>query len=65
LFRCQMCGKLEGDTSKLHADHRRPHRGRPNLFWDPDNIQTLCADPCHNTHKRRMEAAYGPAGVWD
>jgi 5-methylcytosine-specific restriction enzyme A len=65
VFRCQMCGKLEGDTSKLVADHRKAHRGRPELFWDPQNIQTLCADPCHNTLKQREEAAAGPAGVWD
>jgi hypothetical protein len=27
MFTCQMCGRLEGDTSKLVCDHRQPHRG--------------------------------------
>lgn len=24
------------------VDHIRPHRGRPNIFFDPDNLQTMC-----------------------
>jgi 5-methylcytosine-specific restriction endonuclease McrA len=57
MFTCQMCGHLEGDTSKLVADHRRPHRGDLTLFWDEDNLWTLCASPCHSKHKQRMEQA--------
>jgi 5-methylcytosine-specific restriction endonuclease McrA len=56
-FTCQMCGRLEGDTSKLVADHRRPHRGDEALFWDADNLWTLCASPCHAKHKQREEQA--------
>ena len=55
LFTCQMCGRLEADTSKLVADHRRPHRGDLALFWDPENLWTLCASPCHSKHKQRLE----------
>lgn len=55
LFTCQMCGKVEANTRFLVADHRKPHRGDERLFWDPANIQTLCADPCHNTHKQKLE----------
>lgn len=57
MFTCQMCGRLVGDTSKLVADHRRPHRGDLALFWDPENLWTLCASPCHSKHKQRMEQA--------
>lgn len=57
LFTCQMCGKVGADTSKLVADHRRPHRGDLTLFWDEGNIETLCASPCHSRHKQRMEQA--------
>ena len=55
-FTCQMCGRLQGDTSQLTADHRRRHRGDPVLFWDPGNVQTLCTTPCHNRHKQAQEA---------
>jgi len=64
LFTCQMCGKVQPDHSQLHADHIKRHRGNPKLFWDPKNLQTLCADPCHNKHKQQQEAAE-PAGCWD
>lgn len=57
MFTCQMCGKVEGDSSKLTADHRKPHRGDEALFFDPDNIQTLCTTPCHVKHKQRIEQA--------
>lgn len=54
-FTCRMCGKLEGDTARLVADHKTPHRGDARLFWDLDNLQTLCADPCHNSVKQAEE----------
>jgi 5-methylcytosine-specific restriction protein A len=58
LFTCQMCGLgPQADTSKLVADHRRPHRGDLVLFWDPENIETLCASPCHSKHKQKLEQA--------
>jgi 5-methylcytosine-specific restriction endonuclease McrA len=58
LFTCQMCGLgPQADTSKLVADHRRPHRGDLALFWDPENLETLCASPCHSKHKQKLEQA--------
>jgi 5-methylcytosine-specific restriction protein A len=57
LFTCQMCGKIEADSSKLVADHKRPHRGDEALFFDPENVETLCASPCHAKHKQRLEQA--------
>jgi 5-methylcytosine-specific restriction endonuclease McrA len=64
-YTCQWpgCGRLHSDTSKLVADHRIPHRGDAKLFWDPENLQTLCANPCHNKHKQRLEAQF-PPGHW-
>ncbi|HEY0123263.1 MAG TPA: hypothetical protein VGC14_16180 [Rhizobium sp.] len=52
-----MCGHVEGDTSKLVADHHKPHRGDRALFFDFDNLKTLCASPCHAKHKQRIEQA--------
>lgn len=59
-FTCQWpgCELMTGDTSQLVADHREPHRGEERLFWDPDNLQTLCK-PCHDGPKAKAEARYG------
>lgn len=54
-FTCRMCQRVEPDTSKLVADHVRPHRGDPALFWDQDNLQSLCAS-CHSSAKQAAEA---------
>lgn len=65
LFTCQMCGRLEGNTALLVADHAKPHRGREALFWDADNIRCVCK-PCHDGEKQRQEqASRHTAGVWD
>jgi 5-methylcytosine-specific restriction enzyme A len=56
LFTCQMCGRLEGNTSQMVADHKVPHRGDEALFWDEGNIQCLCK-ACHDSAKQKEEAA--------
>ena len=53
-FTCQLCGRLEGKTSQLVADHKKPQRGDETLFWNEDAIQTLCK-PCHDQVKQREE----------
>lgn len=55
-FACRMCGRVEGDTSKLVADHVRPHRGDEALFFDAGNLQCLCKT-CHDGAKQRGEQA--------
>lgn len=61
LFTCQWdgCGRVEGNTSLLVADHREPHRGDPALFWDPANVWTLCKT-CHDREKQRLERRARP-----
>lgn len=54
MFTCAMCGKLEVMTCRLVADHIRPHRGDPALFFDRANLQCLCA-VCHSSRKQAME----------
>ena len=55
-FTCQWpgCGRIEPDTSQLVADHRQEHRGDEGLFWDEENVQTLCK-PHHDGAKQRLE----------
>lgn len=56
-FTCQWrgCGRIEPNPSQLVADHKQPHRGDERLFWDENNLQTLCK-PCHDSRKQRAEA---------
>ncbi|MBN9600848.1 MAG: HNH endonuclease [Afipia sp.] len=64
LFTCQKCRLIEGDTSKLVCDHIIPHRGDERLFWDENNLQTLCKR-CHDTVKQAAEqASLRTRGVW-
>lgn len=64
LFTCRECGRIEADTSKLVADHKRAHRGDERKFWDPENLQCLCK-PCHDKVKQAQEqASLHQRGVW-
>lgn len=58
MFTCSMCGRLEGRSSQLVADHKTPHRGDERLFWDANNIWAVCK-PCHDSAKQREEKTGG------
>jgi 5-methylcytosine-specific restriction protein A len=64
-YTCQCgCGLIEGDTSQLVCDHRRPHRGDERLFWDRDNLWTW-RKPCHDRTKQKAEqSSLHTRGVW-
>lgn len=40
---CIACGR----ASNLEVHHVIPYRERPDLELDPQNLCTLCSDPCH------------------
>jgi len=44
LHTCALCGVIQ---PQLEIDHIVKHEGNPDLFWDPKNLQALCAD-CHH-----------------
>ena len=50
---CENCLKNGKYTKATVVDHIKPHRGDPELFWDPKNWQALCK-PCHD-HKTGTE----------
>ena len=56
---CAICGSLctgQGRSKRAPiADHIIPHKGNRALFWNEENIQTLCYS-CHSRHKQRQEA---------
>lgn len=54
LFTCQMCRKMETNTSQLVGDHKIPHHGDEAMFWDDNNVQCVCKT-CHDSEKQRQE----------
>lgn len=63
LAQCQMCRQAvklhasNGDPYQMHCDHITPHKGDPALFFDPDNLRTLCAQ-CHNGHAQAEDRGF-------
>lgn len=53
---CRSAGRL---TAASVVDHIRPHRGDAELFFDPENWQSLCK-PCHDGTKQSGEKSGGP-----
>jgi 5-methylcytosine-specific restriction endonuclease McrA len=48
---CEANGRI---TAATVVDHKTPHRGDMNLFWDRANWQSLCST-CHSSVKQREE----------
>jgi 5-methylcytosine-specific restriction protein A len=40
------------------VDHIKPHQGDPELFWDSENLQALCA-PCHSRKTASEDGGFG------
>lgn len=40
------------------VDHKIPHKGDKDLFWDSDNWQPLCK-ACHDAKTAREDGAFG------
>ena len=51
---CDMCLRRELYVPATVADHIIPHRNNLKLFYDIDNLQSLC-ETCHNSRKRMIE----------
>lgn len=51
---CAMCLQMGKTRAATVADHKRAHRGDEALFWDPDNLQSLCA-PHHDAARQAEE----------
>jgi hypothetical protein len=59
-YECCLCHRL---TSNPIADHRAPHNGNRELFFNLDNVQTLCPS-CHSGIKR-MQETHGYSAACD
>lgn len=49
-----MCSVLGHVTAATVVDHKIPHKGDESLFFDDDNLQSLCKT-CHDSAKQRLE----------
>ncbi len=64
-YMCQGCakphllaGRYPSPTSAV-VDHKTPHRGDPDLFWDDDNLHAVCKgwhDVVKQAQEKRGEA---------
>lgn len=43
---CKLCEEAGKVTAATVVDHIEPHRGDEKLFWDQENLRSLCT-PCH------------------
>ena len=48
---CRLCERMGRDTPADTVDHIKPHKGDYTLFFDRDNLQSLCKK-CHDSSKR-------------
>lgn len=49
-----MCSARGRVAPATIVDHKVPHEGNQDLFWDVSNLQGLCAS-CHSGRKRIQE----------
>lgn len=57
-------GKYPAPNSPV-ANHKQPHRGDPELFWDPDNIETIAKSVHDSDVQREEQASLQTRGCWD
>jgi 5-methylcytosine-specific restriction protein A len=59
LCECPDCqaGKLRV-TAATVTDHKVPHRGDMELFWDPENHQSMSKE-CHDRKTATQDGAFG------
>lgn len=51
---CVFCMRLGVITAATVVDHKVPHKGDQNLFWNSLNHQALCKK-CHDSTKQKIE----------
>jgi 5-methylcytosine-specific restriction protein A len=55
---CAECARRGRIVPATVADHVRPHKGDPALFWDRENLQGLCAS-CHSVKTANEDGGFG------
>lgn len=47
------------------VNHKRPHRGNPELFWDPENLETVTKAEHDSAVQREEQGSRHTQGTWD
>ena len=55
---CIQCESNGMTTAATNVDHRVPHKGDQELFWDKTNWQALCAS-CHSSKTASEDGGFG------
>lgn len=58
LCQCEDCARLGRFRPSKVVDHKVPHRGDMNLFWDRSNWQAM-AKQCHDAKTAREDGGMG------
>jgi 5-methylcytosine-specific restriction protein A len=61
---CVYCLLVGKNVRATFADHVKPHRGNAELFFDENNLQSLCTI-CHNAAKQREDVKGDQIGCDD
>ena len=61
---CVMCEKQGRITVATVVDHKIPHKGDQELFWDESNWQSLCK-PHHDRDKAEEEGRHRVRAKFD
>lgn len=59
---CVFCASKGLQVRMKMVDHKTPHRGNPALFFNFNNLQSLCLN-CHNSVKAALERNRGGADI--
>jgi 5-methylcytosine-specific restriction protein A len=51
---CERCWERKRITKATVCHHKIPHKGNPNLFWDINNLASVCSN-CHDIDEQRIE----------
>jgi 5-methylcytosine-specific restriction endonuclease McrA len=67
-YTCQRTGQLCGGTYPAPdspvANHKRPHRGDPALFWDPANVETVSKAVHDSAIQAEEQSSLHQRGDW-
>lgn len=68
-YTCQRTGRVCGGKHPAPdspvVNHKRPHRGDPALFWDPDNLETVTKEVHDGQIQAEEQDTRHHAGTWD
>ncbi len=55
---CRLCKEQGYIVAATVVDHIEPHKGDYELFYDPDNLDSMCVT-CHNRKTAKEDGGFG------